>query len=140
MGLNKCSGNGQPKPAATLRSGASPIHTVEALADAWQLFLRDANALVSDGDAQAPLRVWLQIDLNDTSRARILDGVVQKIDEDLVDAIAIGQDRWKLGTRNQLECDTAQVGLRGQPVDYRPNQVGKVQLLSTQIEGLRIGP
>src|SRR5439155_13270930 len=81
-------GQAEAGPAQLARTGL--VHAVETLGDPWQISSRNAGAGVLDRDDDAPTFGGTRVDRYSSAARRVLDRVVDEVDQDLSQAIAIG--------------------------------------------------
>jgi hypothetical protein len=98
----------EPAPGALVASGAPfaaiarALHPVEALEDAAEVLLGDAGTAVADGNLQ-PVAVGARFDPDPAPLGGELDGVVQEVDQDLRQPVAVGADGREIGRHVHLE-------------------------------------
>src|ERR1041384_96201 len=99
--LNQLPGDVEAQAGASGRAGQLGARAVELLEDPLLLGERDAGPGVGDQDADGAVG---RLDANaDSSVAAVLDGVVEKIDQDLLDPVARARRRADL--RRDVDVD-----------------------------------
>ena len=161
MGLYEGLGDGQAQAAATVGARAGPVGAVEALSDAGQVLGGDAEALVyhlhpyhrfAPGEARLQRAgggspPWcgvlrppaVHVDGDGAAGPRVLDGVVQQVDQHLLDAVRVGLGHGRSGAGLHLQDHPAGPGPGGQFGRGGPGQLRHVEGPALQVQGLRVG-
>src|SRR5258706_8308340 len=77
-------------------SGGGVIHSLEALEDAILLAQGDALAVVADADDHL-VRGDMPTHADTAALGGIFEGVVEQVEQHLLDALAVGQHQWESG-------------------------------------------
>ena len=85
MGFDNPGADGQPKARALLGMGSRVIGAIEPVEDLRLIFLRDPNAAIGHRHPRLPLRDR-QRDIDCATGARVLDRVIEKIQEQFAQA------------------------------------------------------
>src|SRR4029079_12219203 len=93
--LRQLAGDVETEAGAARRAGQLRIAAIELLEDSLLLFARDSRARVAHGDLVGA------VDRGDGDRDRwppVLEGVVDEVDEDLLDPVAVAEHVWLAGS------------------------------------------
>src|ERR687893_1359921 len=101
--------DGEPQAAPPGRAGAILVHPVEPLEELVQLFLRDTDAGVPHLYGQRRVVLYYR-DIHASPRVGVLDGVVQQVEEDLVELLGVA-DAPVLARIVEVDRDAEPLGL-----------------------------
>src|SRR5262249_57135491 len=102
-------GQPEPGPAELARSGL--VDAIEALGDPRKIGRWDSDASVDDVDLDVALGRLLDADRHAAALGRVLDGVVDQIQQDLNEPIAVGEHQRQIARQLALEPDLVALAL-----------------------------
>src|SRR5918997_967944 len=124
--------DGEPEAATPGRPRAVFVHPVEALEELIEVFRRDADARVSDAHGH-PGGVVLHGDVNPVAGVRVLYGVVQQVEEDLVELLHVA-DAGVLVCVLEVHLDAEALGLRLDGPYGGPDDLPEVRRSDLELE------
>src|SRR5919198_4140169 len=93
--LHELAADVEPEPGASYPAGQVRVESVELLEDPPLLVERDADPLVTYGEADAPL-LRLDADLDRAAVERVLHGVLDEVGEHLAHLVLVREHRGNL--------------------------------------------
>src|SRR3990172_7065545 len=145
VGLNDAFTDGQPEPGARGAAAAPTLGAPEAFEDALELFGRDANALILDGDDHRAARHTggrnqagligageAGADTNAGAGRAVLERIVDEVVEHLLDAGGIDQNRRDARGEGNVDRVAAEQGL--QAVEGGVNELDNAARLALEAQ------
>ena len=127
MGFHHRLGDGQADARPAVVARARGVHSIEALEDARQVFVGDAGTPILDGHLQRAVVTERPNSDHPAGRAEPAR-VVEQVEQDLMDPLAVGLDRWKVLGHQVLQAERVigpgHLDLRRDLVDQRPHANG----------------
>src|SRR5688572_11243774 len=82
--------DGKAKTRSTLFARARLVHTIKPLENSFQRIRRNAGTIIGHGDLDACITERSSADLHVSIFAAVLDGIVDEVRKDLLQALQIG--------------------------------------------------